>query len=252
MTPILRAYLIVITTLLITFIPMLYGNLVAKKGGLMDDTLLNGKDPHYLMDQRVKGFRKEGIRTGDPVAFVIPLPSGPTADSLAFVKKFTDDLKVRFPEFGILSLSIAANYRDTGTELLHEPYINAQTLSVIRSNPTQETTRWKEAVSRDAGVYGVLIGKQFDYAIVNLLLPEGYDEIPVFRRVAEFLEQRGISQWEWYLKSDIRPTGPYTEVLPAGWVIGRGLMDAALTSEIMKLSSGGICLVGVAFFFNLI
>ncbi len=103
MTPKLRAYLIVIITLAITLIPMIYGNLITKKGGLMDDTLLNHEDPHYLMDQRVKGLNKDGIKTGDPVAFVIPMPSGPTADSLAFVKKFSDDLKERFPEFGILS-----------------------------------------------------------------------------------------------------------------------------------------------------
>lgn len=117
MTDKIKAILIVIATLLITLVPMLYGNLVATKGGLMDDTLLNKEDTHYLMDQRVKGFHKEGMKSGDPVAFVIPLPSGPTADSLAFVKKFTDDLKERFPEFGILSLSIAAHYRDTGTRL---------------------------------------------------------------------------------------------------------------------------------------
>jgi hypothetical protein len=39
MTPKHRAYLIVIITLTITLVPMLYGNLIAKKGGLMDDTL---------------------------------------------------------------------------------------------------------------------------------------------------------------------------------------------------------------------
>jgi hypothetical protein len=231
---------------------MFYGNLIAKKGGLMDDTLLNRDDPHYLMDQKVKGFHNEGIKTGDPVSFVLPMPAGPTADSLAFVQKFTDDLKQQFPEFGILSLSIAANYHDTGSELLHESYINAQSVSALRSNPAVEGKRWRDAVSRDPGVYGVLIGRQFDYAIVNLLLPEGYDEIGVFRRVAELLEERPISKWEWYLKSDIHPKGVYAGVLPAGWVIGRGLMDAALISDLLTLTSVGLCIVGLAFFFSFI
>ncbi len=97
-----------------------------------------------------------------------------------------------------------------------------------------------------------MIGKQFDHAIVNLLLPEGYDEIGVFRRIADMLEQRSINRWELYLKSDIRPTGQYANVLPAGWVIGRGLMDAALISDILTLSTVGLCIVAVAFFFSLI
>jgi hypothetical protein len=74
MTPKLRSYLIVAATLLVTLIPMLYGNIVAKKGGLMDDTLLNRKDPYYLFDQQVKSFKAQGLQTGDPIAFVIPHP----------------------------------------------------------------------------------------------------------------------------------------------------------------------------------
>jgi hypothetical protein len=56
MTPKIRSYLIVIITILINIGPMLYGNIVAKKGGLMDDTLLNHKDPYYLFDQQVKSI----------------------------------------------------------------------------------------------------------------------------------------------------------------------------------------------------
>jgi len=252
MTPKLRSYLIVIITLLITIGPMLYGNIVAKKGGLMDDSLLNHKDPYYLFDQQVKSFKTEGMKTGDPVAFVIPFTNGPTADSLAFVKKFTDDLKEKFPEFGILSLSIAANYHDTGTELLHEPYISGTTLETLRSNPAAATEQWKAEIARDPAVYGLLIGKKFDHAIVTMLLPEGYDEIGVFRRTTEFLEQRSIPLWEWYLKNDIKPAGAYSRVLPAGWVVGRGLTDAALISDILTLSTVGLCIVAVAFFFSLI
>lgn len=247
-----KSWLVVTAFLLITALPMLYGNVVAKKGGLLDDTLLNLDDPYFLMDQRVKGYAAEGLRTGDAVGFVIPLTDGGSAESLAKVKRFTDDLKTRFPEFGILSLSTVANYQDTGEELLNKPYLTEQVLEKMRLDPVIETTLWREAVRRNAGVYGVLIGKNFDHAVVNLLLPEGYDDIATFRRVVEFLEQRTISPWAWYLKTDIYPSGPYQDVLPAGWVVGRGLMDAALLSDILTLSSMGLCLVGVAFFFSLI
>ncbi len=45
----------------ITALPMVFGNIIAKKGGILDDPILNKKDPYYVFDQRVKGFSSQGL-----------------------------------------------------------------------------------------------------------------------------------------------------------------------------------------------
>ncbi|TAN42314.1 MAG: hypothetical protein EPN22_12840 [Nitrospirae bacterium] len=246
-----KAWAIVIAVLLITLLPMLYGNVIAKKGGILDDTLLNLEDPFYLMDKEVKALSSRGLNTGDVVMFVIPMDKGVTGESLAYVKGFTDEVKAAFPEYGVLSLSIVPNYRDTGKEIDNRPYINNDVLALMSSSPSY-TNEWKEQVKRDSGVYGVLVGRDFDYAAVSVLLPSGYDEVGVFRRTVEFLEGRKIPAWQWYLKTNIQPAEKFKGVMPAGWVVARGLMDAALIADILKLSSIGLVIVGAAFFFSLI
>lgn len=251
MTDKTKALLIVIVTLAITLIPMLYGNIIAKKGGLVDDALLDRTNPYYQMDRTVKAFGAEGLKTSDAVSFVIRFDNGFSSASVARIKEVTDWVKQAFPEYGVLSLSVAAAYHDTGSALSSKPYITPELLQEIQATPGWNPAAWKRAVANDPGVYGLLIGRKFDYAVVTLLLPTGYDEIALFRRVATFLEQRDIPLWEWYLKTDITPAAQFHDILPAGWVVGRGLMDAALISNNMKLSSLGLTMVTVAFYLSL-
>ncbi|MFA4872178.1 MAG: MMPL family transporter, partial [Patescibacteria group bacterium] len=190
----------------------------------------------------------QGLKTGEVISFVIPLEDGITKKNLGYIKWFTDKLEETFPEFGILSLSVAANYRDNGEELLNAPFINQDILADQNWNAEE----WKNRVKKDSAVYGVFLGRNFDYAQVAMLLPFDYNEIKTFRRVAEFLEQRKISQWEWYLKADIYPVSEFSQVTTAGWAIGRGLTDAALLSDILKLSTIGLGLSWLLFFFSLI
>jgi predicted RND superfamily exporter protein len=246
----LRAWAAVVAAALITCL-MLYGNLVAKRGGVVDDSILNEDDFYYQMDQKVKGFSSKGFKTGEAISFVIPFPQSITIEDLEFIKFFTDVLKGEFPEYGVLSLSVVPEYKDTGKQLLNTPYVNDQILVVIKKDPDLNMKKWLRAIEQDPGAYGLLIGRNFNYAQVIMLLPSSYDETQVFRKVAQFLEQRTIPAWEWNFKTDIRPAKQFERVLPAGWVMARGLMDAALTSDILKLSSVGLVLVAVAFFLSL-
>jgi len=150
----IKAYLIVIVTLIITLGPMLYGNIIAKKAGVLDDP---------LMDKKVRGLESQGLRSGEAVSFIIRFDKGMTRGSLARIKEITDRVKETFPEYGVLSLSIAANYKDTGFTLSSAPYINDALLSESAGNPNWNLNQWKKEVSRDPGVYGVLVGRNFDY-----------------------------------------------------------------------------------------
>jgi predicted RND superfamily exporter protein len=238
--------------MVITLGPMLYGNIIAKKGGVLDDPLLDKTNPYLLMDKKVKGLESQGLRSGDAVSFIIRFDKGLTRGSLARIKEITDRVKATFPEYGVLSLSIAANYKDTGAALSSTPYISDALLTESARDSSWNMEQWKKAVARDPGVYGVLIGRNFDYGVVTLLLPNSYDEIGVFQRVTEFLENRKIPMWQWYLKCDINPAPLYADVMPAGWVVARGLMDAALISDNLKLTSIGMILVAIAFYLSFI
>ncbi len=236
----------------VTLVPMLYGNLVVKRGGILDDSLLNEKDPFYIMDKRAESLLDRGLKTSDAVTLVVPVRSPTFAADLRFVQTLGEDLKTAFPEYGVLSLSVVPKYRDNGEELLNSPYINDAVLREMAADASGlAESQWRTEVVRDPSVYGILIGRNFDYAVVTLLLPRGFDEIAVFRRLAAFLEQRGIPWCEWFFKADIYPAGKYKDITVAGWAAACGLMDAALASDMVKLTSMGLLIAGVMLYFSL-
>jgi predicted RND superfamily exporter protein len=245
-----RAIYIVFVVSAITLLPMMYGNLVAKRGGLLDDSLLNKEDPCYLMDKRAETLMAGGLETSDVITLVVRFNPEIAHKDLQFLSELTDDLKAAFPAYGILSLSAIPMYRDTGEELLNLAYINRQLIDQIGSD-SSALAKWQDEVARDPSVYGVLIGRKFDYATINVLLPRGFDEIATFRKLAEFLEQRDIPWCEWLVKTDIDPAGKYKDITVAGWATACGLMDAALTSDVLKLVSVGLLIAGVVLYFSL-
>lgn len=246
------AWIVLATVVVCTAGPVFFGNLLAKKGGLMDDCLLNRDDPCLLMDKSVEELQSKGLKTGDSVIFVLSFDGSAKLQDLQQLKSFTDEVKRRFPECGLLSLSIVPKYRDTGDAIANAPYVSQDLLTAEAKRGGMGLNQWKKEVARDPSVYGLLIGRNFDYAVVVLLLQRGFDEIGVFRRIADFLEERHVSWLEWFVKTDIKPTARYANVSLAGWAAGRGLMDAALTADILRLSAVGMCIVSVAFALSLL
>ncbi len=234
--------------LLFVGITMIFGYFFTqnKRGGIMDDALLNHNDPHYVMDQKVKNLKTEGLNVGEAINFIVPLEKI-DYDNLVKIKTFTDKLKEEFPDYGILSLSTAANYHDTGNELLTTPHINEEQLKQFSNS---NINPWKRDVRHDHGTYGLLISRNFTYATVYMMLPASYDEIQTFRKIAELLEKRKISRLEWFWKKNIKPVGEYANIKVGGWVMARGLMDAALNADILILSCVGLLLTWLTFVFN--
>jgi predicted RND superfamily exporter protein len=245
------AWIVIAATVVVTLL-MLYGNVMVKRGGIVDNSILDGNDLYARMDREVKGLAPQGFVSSDAMTFVVPFEGRLSAAGLAKVKDLTDALKERFPECGVMSLSTVPRYRDSGRELENAPYITGETIRSMGSDDAGKVLEeWKDAVKKDPAIYGPFVGRQFDHAQVVMLLPPDYDEIGVFRKVAEFLEDRTIPACEWFVKDDIVPAGKFKGVLLAGWVAARGLMDAALLSDIMKLSTVGLVIVAVAFFLSL-
>jgi predicted RND superfamily exporter protein len=221
-----------------------------KRGGIMDDALLNKGDPFYQMDQRVKSLASEGLNVGEAINFILPLKDLSPA-SLGLILSLTEDLKKAFPEYGVISLSTAANYSDTGKALNTEPHISQSGLGRLKDG-SLALTDWQKDIRKDIGVYGLLISRNFEYATIYLMLPQDYDEISTFRRIVELLEQRKISRLEWYLKKNIVPAGEFADVKVGGWVMARGLMDAALNADILMLSTIGLVITWLVFIANFV
>jgi hypothetical protein len=135
-----------------------------------------------------------------------------------------------------LSLSEAPAYQDTGETLRDEPYITNDEII----HPDFNLQVWKEKITRDAGVYGLLVGRDFSWTAVVRYLPPNYDEITEFRKTVEFLEDRTIPWWEWFWKRDIVPRDPSVSV--GGWIMGRGLIDQGLNVDMLTLVLLGVVL----------
>ncbi|MGH8010301.1 MAG: MMPL family transporter, partial [Candidatus Binatia bacterium] len=117
----------------------------------------------------------------------------------------------------------------TGEALLDDPHITP----ALFTDDRFDFATWKERVKQDPTVYGILVGKQFDWAAVVRFLSPGYDEITEFRRTVEFLEGRAVPWWEWLWKTDIFPKEP--QIMVGGWCIGRGLIDQGLLVDTIML-----------------
>ncbi|PIT93500.1 hypothetical protein COU00_04035 [Candidatus Falkowbacteria bacterium CG10_big_fil_rev_8_21_14_0_10_43_11] len=237
-----KQWLIATSIIVISFSLIPYGNLIVKRGGILgggttDKVLLNTKDPYYVMDQKVKELVLEGLKTGEQVVFVIPFDGEMTRDDLSRVRLITEKTQEALPDIGVLSLSTAALYQDDGGELKSDPYVTADELA----DPQFNLGAWKEAVKSDPGVYGLLIGRNFDYAQVVLFLPVDCDEAETFWRIVELLEGRLISIIKRYFKTDIYPSGDFVKVLPGGWINGRGLTDAVLLRDVLIYATIGLC-----------
>lgn len=172
---------------------------------------------------------REGFEGREAISFIIVFPDGiRTIADLQKIWDFTGKVKTSFDN-RVASLAEIPNYRDTGERLLDDPHINP----VLFTDGHFDLDIWKERVRHDPTVYGLLVGRNFDWAAVMRFLPPGYDEITEFRRTAEFLEGCKIPWWEWLWKTDVFPQDP--QIMVGGWCLGRGLIDQGFIVDAITL-----------------
>jgi hypothetical protein len=212
---------------------MVMGNVVTIKGGILDDPITDSTNGPRRSDEYVRGLGGDGFDSGEAVPFLLRFPCGiQTPSDVARIREFTDRLEAEFGP-GVLSLATIPDYRDTGEELLNDPYVP------VVVGEDFDVSAWRQRVSADPGVFGTFVGRDFEWATVVRYLPPGYDDIVEFRRTAEFLEERTIPWWEWLYKTDIEAP---ENVGVGDWVVGRGLLDQALTIDNLTLVGVGIAL----------
>ena len=222
-------------------------NLRVPSSGIVQDALLDGSNRYAQWNAQAQ--KVSSIQQGEPLSFVLAYPRGLDLQGLRQIEAMTQAARRLFPEGQVWSLAAnAVDYRVQDGALHSQPWLSRQRLEA----KDFDLAAWKQAVAGDASVYGTLVGRQFDYAQVLVFLPASYDEQGVVDRVAEFLEQREISQLEWLLwKGDIRPAPEHANVSLGGWSVARGLMHYALISDVMLYSTVGLVLATLAAVFSL-
>jgi predicted RND superfamily exporter protein len=213
----------------------LWGNVRVQKAGILDsDVILREDDPFQQMNRYVQDKVHEGFEGREIIPFVI----NTGVHALKDAEKILQVTRAAQQAFGetVVSLATTPAYHDTGETLLDEPYITKARLAA----PQFHIEEWRAQVANDAGVFGLLVGREFSWASVVRYLPPGYDEIAEFRRTVEFLEGRPIPWWEWLWKKDITPQEPWLGV--SGWTMGRGLIDQGLNVDILSLVFLGVWL----------
>jgi predicted RND superfamily exporter protein len=210
---------------------MAYGNLIAERGSVLDDPILDKSNPFLQSDVYVRGRRADGFHADESVLFLLRFPQGiRSTEELQRVREFTERVKAEFGP-ALLSLSNVSDYQDTGDALLTARYIPEE------FGPEFNMREWKDRVVANSMVFGTMIGRDFQSAAVVRYLPAKHDPIGEYRRTVEFLEGRRIPWWEWLYKTDI--------VLPqntgaAGPFVLQGLFDQALRIDNAVLVGAGL------------
>ncbi len=227
-------------------------NLQVKNAGIIQDALLDPHNPYVLWQQQAE--QDPELNTGETLSFVLSFPEGLQQQDLVQLVRMTEQVRQLFPQGVVWSL--AANsyqYQANGGEVKSEPYLPEQWLDQ-KGLPRFELDLelLKQRVQQDPNLYGPLIGKTFDYAQILVFLPKNYSEQGVADTVAEYLEQRSVSELEWLLwKGDIQPAAEFANVSLGGWSVARGLMHYALISDVLFYSTIGLLVATLAAFFSL-
>ena len=222
-------------------------NLRVPAAGIVQNALLDQQNPYYLAQQQVD--RIGSLRQGDPMSFVLSYPQGMDEAGMAQLIRMTRELRQRFPQAVVWSLAADSYaYQANAGELSSAAHLDPAWLDAGgQLHLPMPMTQWRARVAADPSAAGLLVGKDFRYAQILLFMPDKTNELELVRQVAEYLEQRPISQLEWLLlKGDIKPAAPYHNVALGGWSVGRGLMHFALMSDVLFYSTIGLVIATLA------
>ncbi|MEA2113253.1 MAG: MMPL family transporter [Patescibacteria group bacterium] len=217
-----------------------YGNLIAARGGVLDKAILNKKDVFYRMDRYAASKASEGFESAEMVPLILRFTGGIAKKDLVEIYHWNQKAKEIFGD-RVLSLAETPNYKDTGEELLDAPYISLSALKDLNF----DLKSWKQEIRKDAGVYGILIGRDFDWAAVAIYMRPGYNEMEEAWKIVELVENRKINQLERFIKNEICPENQNLGV--AGWLMGRWSIHQGLNRDMFSLISLGLSIAFIVF-----
>jgi predicted RND superfamily exporter protein len=232
------AFLFLVITIL-----MIAGNLITKRGGVMEDAIQNEDDLYYLMDKKAK----EKLQGTEAFLIILRFPEGiNSAEDILKAKKYqqylTDNLK-EVTILGLQNLDSVINYQNSFYPI---NFTDVENVVFQDAYGNFDIEKWKTKMLQQKNLAKFFVDENFQHINFVVYPNQNYDEIELFRNTVEVLEERDIEEWEWFIKTDIEPADE--NILVAGWIQGRGLMDGALNADVMMGITLGVLGSFLAFF----
>lgn len=236
--------LFIVLFFLVVTVLMTFGNLKTKKGGIMEDAIQNKNDSYYLMNKEAQ----EKFQGTEAFVIILRFPDGIQSEKdILKIKEYQEYLTKNLNNITVVSLNNLDSFSKYNNLPAPINFTDTKNFLLQDRNDKFDIEKWKSEISKQKNLVKFFVDENFQYVNFIIYPYKNYDEINVFRNVVEVLEERKVKEWEWFIKKDIQPKDE--NVLVAGWIIGRGLMDGALNADVIKGILIGVILSFIVFYF---
>lgn len=219
------------TIVIFLLLTLMFGwsNYFVESGAVLDNALTDTNHPAYLEDKHLG----ERFLSTEILTFLYRDPID-SFDDLKEIKRMSDKIQKFDWAYGrIWSLSTVPHVVSKGDVLYTDPIITEESLE--EEKRSFNLKNFKQKVRNDKVLYQILIGKDFDYAVVVVFVPRGYNEPKIYWDVKGLLENRKIAWWERYWSYEIRPTPENDKWSATSWVISRETIKLTVFQDSIKL-----------------
>lgn len=238
---IFKSIFIVLIFIAITGV-MAFGNLKTKKGGVMEDAIQNEKDLYYLMDKEAQ----EKFDGTEVFVIILRFPDGIQSNfDVLNIKRYQEYLTRELEDVTVVGLNNLDSLAKYNNQPVPINFTDTEHVLLQNDNGYFDIEKWKSEIKDQKSLAKFFVDENFRHVNFVVYPNKNYDEIEVFRNTVETLEERNVAEWEWFIKTDIEPKNG--NVLVAGWIQGRGLMDGALNADVVMGISVGILLSFIVF-----
>ncbi len=228
----LRHYVLVTAVWVVLFLSS--GNFALKafleaRGGILDDALPMGDSIREMADE---ARAEKNFNAAEAAFIVLKLPPGDPG-GVGRVEEFSKKLK----DLGrtVISLSTVKRYQLTQDE-------EVSGISYLSPQLAPASNAWRKLVEDDPSVFRVLVGSDWSWTAMGVILDPGYQEIPEAWKITAFVEghEGSYGLWDRIFKADIKPA--FEGMSVTGWVMIRWMIDQCLNRDMIFLPTIGICI----------
>ncbi|MCK4635695.1 MAG: hypothetical protein KAT32_02430 [Candidatus Moranbacteria bacterium] len=214
---------------------MLFGNLKTKRGGVMEDAIQNKQDPYYLMNKKAQ----KKFQGTEAFIIILRFPDGiQSKTDILKIKNYQKYLTQKLKDATVVGLNNLNSFTNYQNNIYPINFTDTENILLQDQDYYFDIEKWKSEIAKQKSLAKFFVDEDFQHVNFIVYPNQGYDEIEVFRNTVETLEERDVAEWEWFIKKDIEPKNE--NILVAGWIQGRGLMDGALNADVILGISIGV------------
>lgn len=195
------------------------------RGGVLDNAL-PASDP--IEQMHADAAREQNFNAAEAAFIVLKFQP-----DIVSVLAQADDMSSQLARNGhaVVSLTTIRHY------VLSDRW--ADGVAYTDSSLAPGSASWKALVENDSSVFRSIVGENWLWTAVGIILKPGYQEVPEAWKIVGFVEGRSdYSIREQFTKVDIIPAAENVGV--AGWIMVRWMIDQCLNRDMLMLVTLGI------------